>query len=472
MPEICDDYLEWKGDVEVCLFISYDHHRALRLGVSHSSSEQEQERIEVMKNPNQIIALSVLFVVAIVIQFRKTQFNLQEPLQLLREGTVRRGERARVETSAIDLPPFANMSSVDYFPCCGLGHRLSRMADAAYVAKRLNFSLRTFWGRCDHVEVYNHLFEQPQPEDFPHVTNQHEFLRINNGVFATASWHQDTSTRVGKKSCQHDDKLASDFEFYSRLRRQFRMREKVESFRKGNFENFTVLGIHIRAGNGETGGFVVANRGIDNLDIWISNVAQTLIEFTNRTAMAEPPLLFIATDTPSIVRNFSQELEDVMPVKELSQLRKREGEGVQFGQHGMVEESGDACLSGWESVVMDMILLSYADVVIAARYSSMTQSMPLSLALGQTQRNIEHSFCEMDHPGSSMRCYKNIREWYCHPQTSKVFGMESHFRPHKSVIYHPPLDYDWDRLHNLTMPRGKDCKRMRCIPANASILAQ
>ena len=130
MPEICDDYLEWKGDVEVCLFISYDHHRALRLGVSHSSSEQEQERIEVMKNPNQFIALSLLFAVVIVIQIRKMQFNLQQTLQTLRKETVR-GERAEVKMPAIELLPFANMSSVDYFPCCGLGHRLSRMADAA-----------------------------------------------------------------------------------------------------------------------------------------------------------------------------------------------------------------------------------------------------------------------------------------------------------------------------------------------------
>ena len=32
---------------------------------------------------------------------------------------------------------------------------------------------------------------------------------------------------------------------------------KVESFRKDNFENFTVLGNHVRAGNGETDGTFV-----------------------------------------------------------------------------------------------------------------------------------------------------------------------------------------------------------------------
>jgi len=445
-------------------------HRAPALCISHPSPENEQERIEVMKNPNQFIALSLLFAVVIVIQIRKMQFNLQQTLQTLRKETVR-GERAEVKMPAIELLPFANMSSVDYFPCCGLGHRLSRMADAAYVAKRFNFSLRTFWGRCNHVEVYNHLFEKPQPEDFPLVTNQHEFLRIDNGIFDISTWHRDT-TIIGNESCQHDDKIASDFEFYSRLRRKFRMREKVESFRKDNFEGFTVIGIHIRAGNGETGHFVAANRAIDNLEVWISNVSQTLIEFTNRTKMAKPPLLFIATDTTSIVGNFSQELKGVMSVKELPQIRKREGEGVQFGQQGKIEKSGDACLSGWESVVMDMILLSYADVVIAARYSSMTQTMPMSLALGQTQRIMEHSFCEMDQPGSSMRCYKNIREWYCHPQTSNVFGMESQFRPHNIVIFHPPLDFDWDSLRNDTMPRGENCMDTYCIPANASNYVQ
>lgn len=42
-----------------------------------------------------------------------------------------------------------SMSSVDYFSCCGLGHRLSKMSDAHYVAKkRLNFQLRVFWATC------------------------------------------------------------------------------------------------------------------------------------------------------------------------------------------------------------------------------------------------------------------------------------------------------------------------------------
>jgi hypothetical protein len=39
----------------------------------------------------------------------------------------------------------ANLSSIDYEACCGLGHRLARMANAAWIAKKLGLALYTFW---------------------------------------------------------------------------------------------------------------------------------------------------------------------------------------------------------------------------------------------------------------------------------------------------------------------------------------
>jgi hypothetical protein len=52
-----------------------------------------------------------------------------------------------------------NISSVDYMACCGAGHRISKMADAYYLAKRLKFTLRGYWGYCDTAETTGHLTE-------------------------------------------------------------------------------------------------------------------------------------------------------------------------------------------------------------------------------------------------------------------------------------------------------------------------
>lgn len=53
-------------------------------------------------------------------------------------------------------------SSIDYFSCCGAGHRFSKLADAYYVAKQLEFTVRVFFGFCANQEVFSYLFG-PRP---------------------------------------------------------------------------------------------------------------------------------------------------------------------------------------------------------------------------------------------------------------------------------------------------------------------
>ena len=60
-----------------------------------------------------------------------------------------------------------NISSVDYMACCGAGHRISKMADAYYLAQRLKFTLRGFWGYCDTTASSGHFTEVFQYV-FPH----------------------------------------------------------------------------------------------------------------------------------------------------------------------------------------------------------------------------------------------------------------------------------------------------------------
>jgi hypothetical protein len=50
-----------------------------------------------------------------------------------------------------------------------------------------------------------------------------------------------------------------------RLANRFRFRQRVDAFVERTFANHTVLGMHIRAGNGETGDFTNKGCGISNL---------------------------------------------------------------------------------------------------------------------------------------------------------------------------------------------------------------
>ena len=77
-------------------------------------------------------------------------------------------------------------SSVDYHACCGLGHRLSRMSDANYVAQRLNFGLRSFWGFCGNLEVFYYLFGPQRVNMLANVTDTGNYLRISKS-FGEAS---------------------------------------------------------------------------------------------------------------------------------------------------------------------------------------------------------------------------------------------------------------------------------------------
>jgi hypothetical protein len=91
----------------------------------------------------------------------------------------------------------------------------------------------------------------------------------------------------------------------------------------------------------------------------------------------KPPLLYIATDTPSMIEKVHSALTGVMNVTDYAQEPASEGGGVFFGEmavfHPDIGEK-DKCLNGWDGMLKDMFVLSYADVVDAARPSSVFTS--------------------------------------------------------------------------------------------------
>ena len=351
--------------------------------------------------------------------------------------------------------PREYLSSVDYFACCGLGHRLIRQSLAYYVARQRNFTLRSFWGWCgeEHqVEVFSYLFRPQSAKEVAHVTSQNIIVPFYNEVAGfkhlvrravnnrTRTGNRNNSRRRQQPECQcQQDKIDSDLEIYTSLRDRFRGSKVVNEFVQQNFENATVLGIHVRAGNGEVGDFSRKGRGIDNPVVWVENVCKQLELFlAQQPALKYPPLLYIATDTPSMIGLFRTQLSPLnIRVVDLPQHRPDHGAGVLFGEAKQIFNKGEdgeddsiQCLQGWEDTLTDMFLLSHADVVIASRPSSFSQAVPMSLAFGRDKlhRKVDQVYCEVipqfqntsvgwQEIAPIMTCFKDYLEWCCEHST-------------------------------------------------------
>lgn len=307
-------------------------------------------------------------------------------------------------------------STVDYLACCGLGHRMSKLVDAHYIAHVKNFGLRVFFGFCDQsTEVFHHFFGSQPLEELDRVTHQNWSFKINNEVPCFSR-----ITRTGNES---ECKCPSDFLeqsgiFFSRLMQRFRSRQEVQTFgERHNFANHTVVGLHVRAGNGEQGDFAKKNRQISNASVWVQSLSSIIVNMS-RTWIDKPPLLFIATDTASVVSGFRQTLSNKMSVVEYQQRRPAHGSGVIFGQAGANKKlEGPECLLQWKNSIMDMMLLATTDVVIAGRPSSFTQSLPMSIVLSRDQRKTPKAYCEISIDANQFQCFETLSEWCCRGTT-------------------------------------------------------
>uniref|UniRef100_A0A7S4AQR6 Uncharacterized protein n=1 Tax=Pseudo-nitzschia australis TaxID=44445 RepID=A0A7S4AQR6_9STRA len=220
-----------------------------------------------------------------------------------------------------------------------------------------------------------------------------------------------------RKSCvslqtreQMVDQGIIDDRFYRQLKGSFRSNDRVRAFaEEHHFSERLVLGIHIRAGNGETGDFVNKKRGIEDIDSWVVKMAATMDQLIRKIQLAQhdkvknntssyyssstllsssslPPLLFVATDDGLVVGKMANATKPYnIEAISLPQERMETGSGVSY--KGFKSKSEDnQCKESWFSQIADAILLGAADVVIAARYSSFTQSLPLVSVLSGSIR--------------------------------------------------------------------------------------
>ncbi|KAL3916250.1 MAG: hypothetical protein SGILL_005260 [Bacillariaceae sp.] len=268
-------------------------------------------------------------------------------------------------------------------------------------------------------------------------------------------------------TCRYqENRFKSDIEFYGGVRERFSDRDRVETFRKEHFQGKTVIGMHIRAGNGEGGDFERKNRTIHNVDEWSASMSKLIHNLAKNAT--DPPILFIATDTAHIISNFRESLRDVMPVVDLSQDRIDHGQGVLFGARGSVETAGEKCLSGWSDSLTDMMILSHADVLIAGRPSSFTQSLPMTMVLSTPKptRKVPKSFCEVNPAATEMICYEDLKDWCCRGVTSFALeGIQRYdYRRMPRVDGLDPKDY----LHHIATRKGdcipKPTRGRDCLP--------
>ena len=437
----------------------------------------------------------------------------------------------------------------------GLGHRLHRSASAYHLARDLNLSsksrlhdavtdrsfithLRFHWESCldtngskEENEEYN-VFRYLFGEDVWKI-NHYDDGPGNNINSSRNNGSNNTNYRPGKRNMiiiRNDipgyisgqvlknlqipihktpnnlrklneyniilDKLMnSDVEFYRRLVSNYRFRSELRDFQhrhKWN-ERSLVLGLHLRAGNGEKAHFVESGRAaslmlyengtshddddddevvltsrlVKLIKMVINRFSKRRVQYQNQYQESNnnlPPLLFIATDTAHLIPLVKQSISTLYAMsknnKEIynhtfinntdsrntnpayhhgmllrpeiitwPQYRLPKYSGVGFDA---LQGKGDSCLEGWKGSISDILLLSEVDVLLAAKRSTFTQSLPMTLGFGRNQnQNNENnwhdnenldgtihnnskqfSFCEVSESDATrVTCATDVRSW-------------------------------------------------------------
>lgn len=249
----------------------------------------------------------------------------------------------------------------------------------------------------------------------------------------------------------------SDYQMYSQFMDLFSQQHSSRikmAMRQINFEQHTVFGLHVRAGNGETGDFVKKKRGMVDLDAWLTNVIELLCDYKwhhTRFFQEHPLMLFVATDTASVIPKLQSASKKrcKIPIVSAEQSYPQEGDGVSFQATVDERKTQEECLNGWRDMVLDMYLMSQCNTVIAGTYSSFTQAAPLSFVMQKaklynhevtdTSTVHPHYFCEVGVTGHRMDCFGSLDSWFINEPTDSWGDISSlrHIRKYELTY---PID--------------------------------
>jgi hypothetical protein len=363
------------------------------------------------------------------------------------------------------------MNEVIHRAFFGLGHRLHRSAAAWHLAKSLGnvTHFRFHWESCQanvpneiarnddatvDYNVFRYLFGNDVWEGdvvsnkYYRSSQTRKMIVLRNDVhgYIKGQLYKDLQLPVlvspAGRHTFFDNKLQSDVSFYQRLVLRYRFHSQVDDFmHKHQFQDRLVVGLHIRAGNGEGMHFEKTGRGLGNENEFVANLVLVIGEMLSHQIDRKtflPPLVFLATDTAHlipIIQELSKRYLNIETVV-LLQGRLETNQGVTFDT---LEGKGRKCLDGWQAMVSDMILLSRTDFLIAAKHSTFTQSLPLSLIFHR-----QKTFCEVSNDGLTMTCIsKRIQNWLFRDDPSSIHT----YTITKDTTNSQPVDV----AHNITV---------------------
>jgi hypothetical protein len=390
----------------------------------------------------------------------------------------------------IHEPPRSNISLVPntmiHRAEFGLGHRLLRTATVWHLAQQLGIAKVNFqWNKCEDKEqatnkngtkIFQYLFGKDEWW-LPNFTSTQQYgksIVVPNDVLGYLPTQTFLDHQIPLQASVYRShtgpflsKIASDTAFYQQLADRFLFKDTVNEFMDlHKFREHQVIGIHLRAGNGEKNHFLKAGRGIANETSFVRNLVDLIAThlvgpssssslFTRAASRKRPPLFFVATDTSYLLPIISN-LTHAMGITTVvfPQIRLAANQGVTFAA---LVGAGEKCLRGWQAMFIDMMLLSQSDILVAARHSSFTQSMPLPLVMERKQYEKGPHFCEVSVDAAAMSCFQDLPAWLFRDtpehEWTYVLSSAGHLDAaipvhHKSMIHLPEDEPLRERLLN------------------------
>lgn len=302
----------------------------------------------------------------------------------------------------------------------GIGHRLCRMASAFHLAQLVGApEFQPEWDDCpNNPKLFEFLFGNGSlavPTSLgQYRCSQHgntAVVRNDVRLYVAATRLQQTQLNLSPALFTANasaslfwDKVESDRTFFKQLMDRFQAKGRIDSFWKEHqLEQHTLIGVHLRLGNGEKDHFELAGRAINNETHFVIGVAKLLNQMAlEQTALygGKTPIIFLATDSAYVIDLFSSSTK--IPVITMPQYRPRKGEGVLF-----MEQKAGQCTHSWQDMLLDMILLAKSTTVVAPLGSSFTQSLPLTIVLDQD----DGMFCQASRDAQYMTCFRSMEAY-------------------------------------------------------------
>jgi len=341
----------------------------------------------------------------------------------------------------------------------GLGHQLVRLSSAYHFA--MTYQIPRVWpthnpvcgGGDTILTIYNHLigegqlmvdipyfgdknlFRNPNLFSRPNITLDHggqqRVIHMPNEV--PGYFHASVYSNVWSVDyLMKGNSLAkeeTDYQLYHQLMLLFEHRHKMRIKRvmeATRFNEHTVFGLHIRTGNGEKGDFAFKQRGMDDLDGWLTRVVSLLCDYKDKHSLfftQKPLMVYVGTDTGSVIPKLQSHSNKTCGIPFVSSDQTFVEEGKSVTWHKKYDDLGK-CLKGWEDMFLDMYLFTRCNSVLTGTYSSFTQSAPLSFMMhkskqqqkeqqdkGNEQHHHPHYFCDVGLEGNRMDCATTLIEW-------------------------------------------------------------